>query len=1311
MAYDGKLAFDTGIDTDGFKQGVNELVSLGSKAAATVTSTLMDAKQTAGEIGSEFKTSMSQVSAAINAAADTSAFDTLSSAAKQTGKHISDAFNRLDISTSELKIQLSQIDRALQLNPGNTELLTQKYTVLGQQVTAVRERLEALKNAEAEITAMLGSGEISLSQYDAYRREVLNTEAALRDLISAQEDVKTELTLTVAPKINIPDIGTVLNEKISEILNNSSVEMSKLDEQLSQINKSLQLNPGNTELLAQKFTVLGQQIAVARDKLESLKSVEQQVNQSFSNGEIGTGQYDAYRRSVLNAEASLRQLIDAQNDMVDDAGNIRDVSNEINNLDDAMDNAGKSAITFGDLLKSNIASEFITEGLHKAAGAVTDFVGKGIKLASDLQEVRNVVDVTFGDGAEQIYKWSDAAAESYGMSSLAAQDYNGTMGAMLKSMGLTDDAVIKMSTDMVGLAGDMASFYNLDVEQAFEKIRSGISGETEPLKQLGINMSVANLEAYALSQSIETAYEKMSQSEQAILRYNYLMSATADAQGDFSRTSDSFANQQRIMQLNIENLSASLGEKLLPHINDVIVTVNEKLPKAERSIENIGEILGTATSFALEHHEAIITLITAYGTFHGIMKAGTAIQTGVTAIKSLTAATKTATVAQEGMNAAAAANPYVLLASAIAAVTVGLISLVSAEGDASKALKETAEESVEEYENQKEKVSELETELESVRDRITEIQSKGKLNFTDTEELTNLQLQNQELSARLEIEKELLETKKQQAEYDLYNAVTNDDTSEKGTVAYVENRISAYKEALSYLEYWQEELNEAIKNKDDYAADEARKNIQIVEEAINKEKLSILEGTTELNGLAENLDYTTEKGKKAKEEIDGLNSTVREMFDIAEEEPTLGINMEVHGEHYLAREGKQALQDLEDEKAARDRALQDKIDYLEKEKNLEHLTEEEYYSELKNYLDENADYESVLWHEQRRECEKYQQQKLDAAKKEADEEKKIAEDTAKEQQETLEKSIEDQIDAVKERQELNDDFTEEMMYNEMEIIISGLDKESDLYKKYNSEILKGRKKLADEQEKTTEKSLQKVLKNYQKAYDELEKKRETYRKKLLSIGGDIFSVDETEDKNGNKTKTYTVNNIDEQIKKMREYHAQIKKLKEQDISDGLLEELTSMNSDDSAQFAKYLSGMSEAEFGKINSLYKEKDDIAKELSEDLYKDEAQKLSDNMTVALVDLAVAAYDYGKQTAEQFAEGFNSAIDKLGIDALYGQYQAAGATKIYENYATVSKDDREFFITVDLTGKSNVYMDSTVVGTIVTDQQTKQRIRTGG
>lgn len=198
-----------------------------------------------------------------------------------------------------------------------------------------------------------------------------------------------------------------------------------------------------------------------------------------------------------------------------------------------------------------------------------------IELASDLSEVQNVVDVTFGAMADEVNKFARTAIEQFGLSETAAKRYTSTMGAMLKSMGLTTGQAKDMSIRMAGLAADMASFYNLDNDVAFEKIRAGISGETEPLKQLGINMSVANLEAYAMAQGITTSYQKMDQASQAMLRYNYLLSVTSDAQGDFARTSDGWANQVRVLQERWNALKASLGTAFIQVLTPVLQMLNK----------------------------------------------------------------------------------------------------------------------------------------------------------------------------------------------------------------------------------------------------------------------------------------------------------------------------------------------------------------------------------------------------------------------------------------------------------------------------------------------------------------------------------------------------------------------------------------------------------------------------------------------------------------------------------------------------------------------------------------------------------------
>lgn len=261
-------------------------------------------------------------------------------------------------------------------------------------------------------------------------------------------------------------------------------------------------------------------------------------------------------------------------------------------LDQLEDHTNKSTDAFSRLAKAI--------GLVMIARKALDTIKTGIDYASDLAEVQNVVDVTFGSATEVINSWSKECLAAYGMNEVSAKRYAGTIGAMLKSSGLAGDAIVDMSKDMVGLAGDMASFYNLDLETAFEKIRSGISGETEPLKQLGINMSVANLEAYALSQGITTAYNEMSQAEQVMLRYNYLMSTTADAQGDFARTQDSYANQTRLLSESWLEFTGVMAEQLLPVLTTIVSWLNNIVAFLTENADMVSAVLvGLATTVGI----------------------------------------------------------------------------------------------------------------------------------------------------------------------------------------------------------------------------------------------------------------------------------------------------------------------------------------------------------------------------------------------------------------------------------------------------------------------------------------------------------------------------------------------------------------------------------------------------------------------------------------------------------------------------------------------------------------------------------------
>ena len=216
-------------------------------------------------------------------------------------------------------------------------------------------------------------------------------------------------------------------------------------------------------------------------------------------------------------------------------------------------------------------------GILAAAFAVDKIVQFGkeaIELGSDVAEVQNVVDVAFGDMSYMVEDFADRAITSFGMSELAAKRTASTYMAMASNMGVTQQQAAEMAITLAGLTGDVASFYNISQELADIKLRSVFTGETETLKDLGIVMTQANLEAYALANGINRSFQSMSQSEQLILRYNYVLDQLSLASGDFVRTQDSWANQTRILSMQWQEFMSIIGQALIQVLLPVVQTLN-----------------------------------------------------------------------------------------------------------------------------------------------------------------------------------------------------------------------------------------------------------------------------------------------------------------------------------------------------------------------------------------------------------------------------------------------------------------------------------------------------------------------------------------------------------------------------------------------------------------------------------------------------------------------------------------------------------------------------------------------------------------
>ena len=308
--------------------------------------------------------------------------------------------------------------------------------------------------------------------------------------------------------------------------------------------------------------------------------------------------------------------------------------------------------------------------------------GAAIKLASDFEESLNKVDVSFKKSSASVKEFSKTTLTQFGIAQGTALDMAAMFGDMGTSMGLTTQQAAAMSTSMVGLAGDLASFKNIKIEEATTALAAVFTGETESLKRLGIVMTEANLKQFALTQGIKKNIKEMTQAEKTTLRYQYVINSTGNAQGDFARTQGGAANQMRIFTESLKEIGANLGQILLPAFTKMVTKVNGLL-KAFMGLDE-----GTKKTILI-----ITGIVAAVGPF-------------LMALGKLPGLLSLAAGGFRVLTAAMIANPILAVATAIAAVTVALVQYRKSQKEANKVALEQMDaaqlgEKVEELEKRK----------------------------------------------------------------------------------------------------------------------------------------------------------------------------------------------------------------------------------------------------------------------------------------------------------------------------------------------------------------------------------------------------------------------------------------------------------------------------------------------------------------------------------------------------------------------------------------------------------------------------------
>lgn len=381
------------------------------------------------------------------------------------------------------------------------------------------------------------------------------------------------------------DGAAEFNKSITSVNNELKLASANLSKVTAEFNK----NTPAVERLAAKQQDYANKLEAARKKgeeyqrvLASVKAQYGENSEEVMRAETLVARNEAEQIKLQKALENVTRELEVQQSQWTQYGEKAEAAGKkISNVGDKITNVGKT-------LTAAITAPLI------AAGAAS------FKFASDMEESINKVEVAFQNSSDIVKEFAQSSLTSFGISEGEALDAAATFGDMATSMGLSTEAAAEMATSLVGLSGDLASFKNIGIEEANTALKGIFTGETESLKTLGIVMTETQLAAYALENGITDNVSAMSQADKVMLRYQFILDSTKNAQGDFARTSDGAANQMRIFTEGTKELATSFGQILLPIGTKAVTKLNELLDSfnalSDEQKENILRWAGIAAA-------------------------------------------------------------------------------------------------------------------------------------------------------------------------------------------------------------------------------------------------------------------------------------------------------------------------------------------------------------------------------------------------------------------------------------------------------------------------------------------------------------------------------------------------------------------------------------------------------------------------------------------------------------------------------------------------------------------------------------------
>jgi len=369
-------------------------------------------------------------------------------------------------------------------------------------------------------------------------------------------------------------------------------------------------------------------------------------------------------------------LVSIQADVSQLKQGLTQAENSLKGLDTTVKNTSSGFSTFTSKLKTLAG----TIGVAFAGQQVVQFGKDVILAASNMNESLGKVNVVFGEGSAAVEKFASDAAVNMGISKQAALEATGTYGNLFQAFGLGQGESQKMSTSLVQLASDMASFNNTSIDDAILALRSGLSGETEPLKKFGVALSDARLKTEAMSLGlINSTKDALTPAAKAQASYSLIMKDTTLAQGDYARTADGAANTMRTLGAQMENAKAALGAALLPAFQALLAILKPIIA----ALTSLGGFLEKNKTLVTALGAAVAAGAIAFGIYKTVILATSAASKAFAVIQVLVKGQQLATIASTNtlaasmlrLNMVMKANPWGLIITAVAALVAIFVTL------------------------------------------------------------------------------------------------------------------------------------------------------------------------------------------------------------------------------------------------------------------------------------------------------------------------------------------------------------------------------------------------------------------------------------------------------------------------------------------------------------------------------------------------------------------------------------------------------------------------------------------------------------